>query len=198
MSKKETRIDPRVLRTRKLMRQSLIELVPQKGFGNLTIEDITSQATLNRATFYLHYRDKEELLMDVFENLVSENIPLPPTPSESAPLESLRPIVRVFEHIADYSEFYCAILGEHGVPIFMAKVRNYIEEIVEQWMKAFMQVNFDEEDQGLSDILFNFLGSAYLGVITWWLENDMPYTPEEMETHLLKMTNKGISSLLMQ
>jgi AcrR family transcriptional regulator len=194
MSNKNLRVDPRVLRTRKLLRQSLIDLVPKKGFNNLTIQDITDNATLNRATFYLHYTDKDELLLDVFENMVSAFVPIPSSSVDlniNSPQEEILPIVAVFDHIAEFAEFYCAILGEQGGPIFMARVRQFIADITKKWLEVFMPSTFLEKE--LLDITINFLGSAYLGVITWWLENDMPYTPIEMEKHLLKLTNQGIS-----
>jgi AcrR family transcriptional regulator len=188
------RLDPRVIRTRKLLRQSLIELVPEKGFSQLTIQDITDHATLNRATFYLHYRDKDELLLDVFEDLVTHAIPFPPDGKGDIPWEELHPIVTVFEHIAKYAEFYDAILGEQGVPLMMARLRNLIEDIINRWLKVLLPTTF--ADKILPDIATNFFGSAYLGVITWWLENDMPYTPTEMERFLIRISNMGIRSMI--
>jgi AcrR family transcriptional regulator len=188
------RIDPRIIRTRKLLRQSLVELVPVKGFNQLTIKDITSHATLNRATFYLHYRDKDELLLDVFEDLVNNAIPMPPEGEDELAFEEMHPIVIVFEHIAKYADFYDAILGEQGVPLMIARLRHLIEDIINRWLKVLLPTTF--ADKNLPDIATNFLGSAYLGVITWWLENDMPYTPKEMERYLIRVSNLGIRSMM--
>ncbi len=54
--------DPRVQRTRKLIEQAFIELIRERGFQSITIQDITGRATLNRATFYAHFEDKLDLL----------------------------------------------------------------------------------------------------------------------------------------
>ena len=56
------RLDPRVRRTRHLLQDSLHKLLEQKGFDDITVQDITEAATLNRATFYAHYPDKFALL----------------------------------------------------------------------------------------------------------------------------------------
>jgi AcrR family transcriptional regulator len=56
------RLDPRVRRTRQLLQDALRRLLEQKGFDNITVQDITEAATLNRATFYAHYPDKFALL----------------------------------------------------------------------------------------------------------------------------------------
>ena len=54
--------DPRVNRTRELIIKALISVANRKGFDSITIKDITSEATINRATFYAHFSDKYELL----------------------------------------------------------------------------------------------------------------------------------------
>lgn len=179
------RIDPRILRTRKLLRQALIELTPQKSFEDITIQDITDQATLNRATFYLHYKDKNELLLDVFERLVTDALPQPPTQLDTFDLNTEGPILAVFDHVAEYANFYRAILGENGVPAFMARIRHIIEGIVLEWLSA---ANLLDHLDGVDpEVMVNFLAAAYLGVITWWLEKDLPYSAVEMQRQLLSL-----------
>lgn len=66
----EKQIDPRILRTRKLIMDAFIELTKKKDFNDITIGDITSAATVNRATFYNHFFDKHDLL----ERVLSESV----------------------------------------------------------------------------------------------------------------------------
>src|ERR1700726_1803102 len=54
--------DPRVLRSRQMLMESLLRLLTRKEFDNISIQEIADEATLNRATFYLHYPDKNALL----------------------------------------------------------------------------------------------------------------------------------------
>src|ERR1700694_3805459 len=54
--------DPRVLRSRQMLMESLLRLLTRKEFAAISIQEITDEATLNRATFYLHYPDKNALL----------------------------------------------------------------------------------------------------------------------------------------
>lgn len=58
----QTKIDPRVLRTRRLIMDAFIELLEKKDFKHTTIKDITTEATVNRATFYYHFLDKYDLM----------------------------------------------------------------------------------------------------------------------------------------
>ncbi|MEM9955483.1 MAG: TetR/AcrR family transcriptional regulator [Chloroflexota bacterium] len=76
MSKSEQALDPRVRRTRKLLKQAFMELMQKKGFNALTVQDITDQAEINRATFYAHYADKfelhDQLLLEWFREKLNE------------------------------------------------------------------------------------------------------------------------------
>jgi AcrR family transcriptional regulator len=62
-----TATDPRILRSRRMLREALAKLLIKKEFENISVQEITDQATLNRATFYLHYPDKNALLQAMTE-----------------------------------------------------------------------------------------------------------------------------------
>jgi AcrR family transcriptional regulator len=73
----EGKVDPRIIRTRKLIMDAFIQLAMKKEFKDITIKDITTGATINRATFYYHFTDKYELLdvvltEDLMTNVLSE------------------------------------------------------------------------------------------------------------------------------
>jgi AcrR family transcriptional regulator len=183
------RVDPRVVRTRQMLREAFMALIAERGFETVTIQDITERATLNRATFYLHYRDKYELLTDLFETLIGDITPLPPDDmSRRSPYAVVPDVAKVFEHFAEHADFYRSLLGSQGVLAFTARIRDYIEDVGRKWL--------DTPDPGQSlvhqEIAINYLASAYLGVITWWLEHDMPYTSEEMATQLMHLTAAGL------
>lgn len=62
VAKRSLRADPRVTRTRKLIRDALTSLLGQKSFEAITVQDVAERGTINRATFYAHYTDKFALL----------------------------------------------------------------------------------------------------------------------------------------
>ena len=64
----ETKTDPRIIRTRKLIMDSFIELSSKKEFKDITVKDITEKAMINRATFYYHFED----IYDLLEKALSE------------------------------------------------------------------------------------------------------------------------------
>src|SRR4051812_47235258 len=70
----EKQIDPRILRTRKLIMDAFINLSMKKEFKDITIRDITTAATVNRATFYNHFIDKYDLLEKVLRESVMREV----------------------------------------------------------------------------------------------------------------------------
>jgi AcrR family transcriptional regulator len=71
----EMKVDPRIIRTRKLLMDAFIKIAQKKEFKDITIKDITEEATVNRATFYSHFQDKYELMdasitEDILESIV--------------------------------------------------------------------------------------------------------------------------------
>jgi AcrR family transcriptional regulator len=77
-------MDPRARRTRRLLLDGLKELMLERSYGRITAGDIAAQATVNRATLYLHFRDKDALLQELLEEHVREGL------DRSAPVPSSR------------------------------------------------------------------------------------------------------------
>ena len=71
----EMKVDPRIIRTRKLLMDAFKKIARKKEFKDITIKDITEEATVNRATFYAHFQDKYDLMdasitEDILESIV--------------------------------------------------------------------------------------------------------------------------------
>ena len=177
--------DPRVLRTRRLLRQALVELVAEQDFESITVQDITDRATLNRATLYLHYQDKYDLLEDVFHQMIAGLIPLPPPQiTDQDRFNAIQQVKGIVAHIAEHDAFYRAMLGQRGVPAFISEMRTYIEEVISAWVSALQP---DSSQQTVhTDVVLSFYASACLGVIVWWLENDMPYPPDRLTEQIIR------------
>ncbi|MCT6923026.1 TetR/AcrR family transcriptional regulator [Metasolibacillus sp.] len=194
MSKK---LDPRVIRTRQLLRDALVELIDEQGYEKITVQDITRRATLNRATFYLHYRDKLDLLYQSSEEILQELVgSIRPPFEDRASFDLLRnynqpheTFMHLFEQIAINSKLYKVYLTEKNIPYFAAGLKEIIIDFVSSGIH-FMEPN----DQKLTvprDMAIRFYAAAFLEIVIWWLENDMPYTPKFMATQLMRITIKG-------
>ena len=180
--------DLRVQRTHKLILDALIELTIQKGFSNITVSDITRHAGINRATFYRHYRDKFDLI-DQYAQAVYELVDSP----EDEPATSKRPsekppsgMVRMFEHIRANARFYHVMLSQNGDPAFVEKVRQYVEKRLRHSLPEALP-----DDENLVDFYLGYMSSGSVWATLWWLEHDLPYSPEEMAAlaHRISATN---------
>ncbi len=192
-SKKTGRkIDPRVIRTRKLLRDAIMALIPEKGFDAITIQDITDHATLNHATFYLHYRDKDDLLTKIIDSVLEEINALP-APAHLTPDEgTIRAIfVALFDHVAYHAPFYRVMLLEPSVSPYTQKIMVRIEQIGMNWLSM---GDRNQELQIPPELFISFMGAAYLGFIKWWVINDMPYPSDYMASQFMRLTISGILS----
>jgi AcrR family transcriptional regulator len=69
---KPKQTDPRVLRTRQLIRGAFVDLLEEVDLEKITVNRITERATINRVTFYLHYRDIPDMLDKMADDIISE------------------------------------------------------------------------------------------------------------------------------
>ena len=99
--------DRRIQRTRKLLRESMLALILEQGYDDISIQDVTDRANLGRATFYLHYREKDDLLADVmrlfFEQFISTS---PPAASSKTKVTELRRIQQLFDFAESHYDFF--------------------------------------------------------------------------------------------
>jgi AcrR family transcriptional regulator len=191
------RSDRRTLRTRRQLRDALLNLVLEKGYDSVTIEDITERADLGRTTFYLHYHDKEELLLEsidsISEELMAQIAPIPPSawnqqPDRNDPRD---PIRIVFKHAADNSFLYLIILRGEGAIKAASKVQSIISQKVIEVLHDSIENGAPIQPLIPEEVFGNYLAGSLLGMLTWWLETKAPYTPEEMAAMFRQLFFEG-------
>jgi hypothetical protein len=195
MSKKQKKIDPRVLRTRQFLQDALISLIMEKGFDNVQIQEITERAGLNRSTFYLHYRDKNDLLvknMSYTLEQLDQTVDIPPTVDDGLLTTDVmvKPLISVFDHFAEYADFYHVMLSEVGVPSVINEMQHYIEQVALRWLKILKPS--EKHPVVDTDLIIKFVSTACIGVVKWWLNNDLPYSSEHMANQLLNLVSLGV------
>ncbi|QRG67027.1 TetR/AcrR family transcriptional regulator [Brevibacillus choshinensis] len=195
MSKKDQKLDPRVVRTRLLLRDALVELIHEHGYEPITVQDITKRATLNRATFYLHYRDKLDLLYQSSDEIIQElvaSMNLAFAEKDTFDWQSDQPhenFVHLFEHISQNGKLYKVFLTEKNMPHFTSRLMEVLINFIATGIN-----NVQPDDDRLTvprEFAVRYFAAAFLGVIVWWLENDMPYTSRYMATQLMRVAIKG-------
>lgn len=192
-------LDRRVRRTRVRLRDALIKLILDQGYDNVTIQEITDTADLSRATFYLHYKDKDELLASSLEEMFDELMDSVKDLMLRRKLELVdgdAPSLPAFKHVEEYADLYKSLLGEKGVSSVINRILDYIANIGEQQYRLILG---DEDETNLPipiEVSARHLAGAMFSMVSWWLDNDMPYTPEEMAQHFHRLTVPSIMSAI--
>ena len=198
MTEIPVRRDRRIARTQQLLSTALMQLVVERGFDDITVQDITDRADVSRATFYLHYRDKDELLFasmeKIYDSLVTRHHS--PTSGNSNPIsEAVYCDPGDFEHVAEYADFYRAMLSKKGSVSFVLRVMDYLAQVMQTFLEAEAKpAGSDAQDEPRIpvDLIAAFCAGAEIGVMKWWLENDMRYSAEEMAQMQFMLSSQGL------
>jgi len=206
---KKTKPDRRIQRTRQALRKALTEIIKEKGYDSISVEEITQRANLGRATFYLHYKDKEDLLIDEFSELANERartlseipfsewLPNAENPSQPTENKASPPFLMVFQHIADHAELYRILLKSEKSDRILGRIR----KIITQSITEFMQTKVENDPIPLLfevpiDLLAAYFSGALLSCVNWWLEQGLAYSTEEMTRMFQRLFFPGARKIL--
>jgi AcrR family transcriptional regulator len=172
--------DRRIVRTKKLLRDAMHELILDQGYDEFNIQDVTNKANLGRATFYLHYREKDDLLTDLmnqrFEDFISNTPQI--INSKDGVLEE-KAIEKLFNLAEENYDFYRIMEIGKGGTIASNQMQRIIQDKVRERLNQFKQVT-EKEFSFPQDFLETYLSGALLALIYWWLREEMPYSSSEI------------------
>lgn len=183
-------VDRRVLRTQQSLRNALIELILEKHYDSISVQNIIDRANIGRSTFYLHFRDKEDLFRGDWQRLL-EYFVRQITP-ESLQAGRIFPIQELFEHLKDFHHLYRALVKSRKIDQLFAYGQKYLMREIE--MK--FQTDFNIKTQTIIPILANYLASEVFSQLKWWLDNNMPLSPEQMDKIFHCLLLPGVNSVI--
>ncbi|RJX40476.1 TetR/AcrR family transcriptional regulator [Paenibacillus pinisoli] len=168
------KLDRRILKTQESLKAAVIELMAEKSFDGITIQDIADRANVNRGTIYLHYQDKFDLLDKLIEAHLHE---LGAMDEWACELDWNDALVPYFEYFEKNYLFFSTMLASTGVP------SSFRSRLLASFMKGFKGEIDRESGKNTDldeDIILQYAGTAYVGIIEWWIRNEMPYPPQAM------------------
>jgi AcrR family transcriptional regulator len=173
-----TKTDRRVQRTRELLQKALIELISERGYDAITIQEIADRANVGRTTFYLHYSSKDELFMSCHEAIVSAFHALHPrSRGELLSPEAPRGMIAAYRHLLDARALLSPIFQGKDSLLILRRIRGRSA----QGINASLRAAFAEADSAIPfDVLANYLAGAQIALVQWWLEKRQPHTPETL------------------
>lgn len=166
------KIDRRIQRTKRRLRQGLIDLTLKQGFETLTIRDITQQADVGYASFFRHYKSKDDLLLDVLEHLLQEIEVLLQPSRETADAATSGTLL--FNHVTENEALYRVLLSSDGNHFALDRLRSF-------GVESFLEQHTPLTDSPIPpDIAADHIVNATINLIQWWLTHNKPYPPTRM------------------
>ncbi|MFC2949147.1 TetR/AcrR family transcriptional regulator [Virgibacillus sediminis] len=182
----ETKTDPRILRTRKLIMDSFIELSGKKEFKDITVKDITTEAMINRATFYYHFEDIYDLLEKVLSEVLLINLDC--SIYEDRVLDE-EVLMKIFKAITDF-QLSLSHRCHRGYEDIIARIIRDQSEVI--FEKMLVKQHGKGKDQGLRVTAVMLSWSLY-GASEEWRRSSGEESPEEYIRGALPYLLKGVN-----
>lgn len=180
--------DKRVRRTRENFKQTLLTLMEETSFKEITITEIVMSANYNRGTFYAHYEKKEDLLDEIIEEMfkkMTEAYRKPYLNRSILDFSTLQPeSIRFFDHFLENKRFYKIMLSEKTNYNFRDKLFKHLEPLFREDFDYSVSINDDLIDIHLFTT-YRIYGA--IGLLLEWIENDFEHKPQYMADQLLRI-----------
>ncbi len=186
-------VDPRVKRTRQLLQQALLELVQEKRFASITVQDIAERATVNRATLYAHFEDKYHLLdssiRERFQQVVASKLPAGSTWG----VNTLRVLIgAVFDFLREMQS-QRKPTDTPLEPLVEQIVQEELSELLLSWLK---QVPASGTARRIPvATMASVMSWAMFGTAVQWSRGTRPTTKEQMVNQVLIVLTEGLARL---
>lgn len=192
------KIDRRVQRTRGILSEALISLIIEKGYEEITVQNIIDRANVGRSTFYAHYRDKDDLLLggfDFMRTVFEEHNNLIVSGKDGKNLSDVSPSLALFRHARDHHLLYKAMLGKQGSHMVLKYLHGYLTGLtglIREHIELLMKGN--KRSTVPPGIMINWLVSSFISSLTWWLDHDTPCSAEKMDAIFTQLTIPGLEA----
>jgi AcrR family transcriptional regulator len=189
-------IDRRVARKQALLHDALISLIPRKGYEAITVEQICAAANVGRSTFYAHYTGKDDLLRHGFRHLHRALANRQKGSAEKGQ-DTEYPLgfsLVMFEHAKAHIEHYKAHTGDRAGAIAHDSIRRLLTDLVRSEVGRTSRRRSRGSVEG--EIAVQYLVGAYLGVLTWWLDNGAKLPIAEVDLLFRRLALEGVAPWL--
>jgi AcrR family transcriptional regulator len=190
----KTPIDRRVARSREMLHQALLSLMIEKGYEEITVEDICERANVGRSTVYAHFTSKDDLKRRGLEHLRRELIEHQRSASSLADtnVRGLAFTLTMFEHARDHIHLYRALVGSRGGAIALTTIRQTLCEFVRGELA---EIRGKGSEAASREFAVQYFVGAFMAVLTWWLDRGAKPPPYEINAMFQRLATQGVTSL---
>ena len=182
--------DERVQRTRERLGKAFIALLEEKPVADVTVQDVLDRASVGRSTFYLHFRDKDDLLLSQLEKFLETMSGLLTIRKE----QSLRVVAveEFFAHIGSATKLLRTLADSGHLKDFFDLGQGYFARGIEQRLSQSRRLLCLPRAE-LSARAFALAGSL-LSLLRWWLDRGAKESPGAMDELFHRMVWNGLRS----
>jgi AcrR family transcriptional regulator len=179
--------DQRIRRTHQRLGSALVELIQEKPMDEVTVQEVLDRAAVGRSTFYLHFRDKNDLWLSQLEQFLEIMSTLLTVRKE----KSLRvvPVTEMFAHIGEQKKLYQAMVDAGALDAFYDLAQDYFARAIKQRLLESGRLG-KLPKQELSVRAYALAGSL-LSLLEWWIDHGAKEPPEEMDRVFHQMVWNG-------
>ena len=181
--------DRRTQRTRRQLSGALVDLIKEKRFDDITVQNVIARAGVGRSTFYSHFRDKEDVFEQQWEQFIERLAGQ--INWAKAGTGSFVPVRSLFQHLQEAQSFYRGLVRSRKIDAIFKSGIEYLSHKIEAALKrSVIRPSIP------IPILSNYLASELFALLKWWLDAGMPYTPESMDEIFHRLINPSLKSAL--
>ncbi|WP_162950112.1 TetR/AcrR family transcriptional regulator [Rhizobium jaguaris] len=182
-------IDRRVMRTRALLQNALIALIPERGYAAITVEDICEKANIGRSTFYTHYAGKDELRSATIDAHL--RFPRDRSPSVHADKSHFFAFsLPMFEHAIAFRSLHHVLLASGDDTI-----HDELRERIRRAVRSELIAKRIGETEVPVEFAVQFISGAFLAVLAWWVAAETDLSPVEVNALFQKTAANGLRDM---
>jgi AcrR family transcriptional regulator len=189
---KQQKADRRSQRTYRLVSSAFAELMVEKPYEEILVQDILDRAGIGRTTFYAHYFDKEDVLGSIIEQeleMLTHQI------AHSTARQRVVPSLELFDHVYhSQNQQFLALMRSRAGEFLWEAVQAALCRAIEP---ALSTLCAEKRSPPIPlPVVSQYLAGAFLTLLKWWVEASMPYPPEQMEHIFQQLALPGVWAML--
>ncbi len=186
--KQRRKPDERIRRTHERLGMALIELILEKPIDKVTVQQVLDRAKVGRSTFYLHFRDKNDLLLSQLEMFLEiQSTALSIRKEES---HRVVPVAEMFAHIGGQNKIYRALADSGRLNDFFDLAEGYFARGIERRLRESKRLPKLRQRE-LAVRAFALAGSL-LSLLRWWIDRGAKESPRAMDELFHRMVWNGL------
>ena len=183
--------DRRAQRTRDRLGSAFLELSLEKPIRDITVQEVLDRSSVGRSTFYVHFRDKDDLLFSQLEGFLEVTSTMLTKRGEKS--DRVMPIAEIFDHIGNQNKLYRAIFEAGHLEEFYQLAQGYYARGIEQRLRD--TGRFTAVPKRELAARAAALAGSMISLLRWWLDRGEKESPREMDRIFHSMAWAGVQSL---